>query len=55
MGYAEFEAKYKQVYETVLDGRRDRDLTAKIARQSAWQHVSLPTLNIRISCGTVGR
>ncbi|MET9312856.1 hypothetical protein ABZX12_13585 [Kribbella sp. NPDC003505] len=35
MGYAEFEAEYKRVYEVILNGRGDRDLSADVARLSA--------------------
>ena len=35
MDYAEFEVEYKRVYEAILNGRGDRDLTADVARLSA--------------------
>ena len=35
MEYAEFEVEYKRVYEAMLSGRRDRDLTADAARLAA--------------------
>jgi hypothetical protein len=35
MEYAEFEVEYRQVYEEILNGRGDRDLTEEVARLSA--------------------
>ncbi|GAA1576147.1 hypothetical protein [Kribbella karoonensis] len=35
MDYPEFEAEFKQVYEAILNGRGDRDLSADAARLSA--------------------
>ena len=35
MDYAEFEVEYKRVYEAILSGRRDRDLSADAARLAA--------------------
>ncbi|RZU13585.1 hypothetical protein EV645_4431 [Kribbella rubisoli] len=35
MEYAEFEVEYKRVFEVILNGRGDRDLTADIARLHA--------------------
>ncbi|HZX01988.1 hypothetical protein [Kribbella sp.] len=35
MKYAEFEAEYKRVYEDILNGRGDRDLSADVTRLSA--------------------
>jgi regulator of protease activity HflC (stomatin/prohibitin superfamily) len=35
MEYADFETEYKRVFEAILNGRRDRDLSADIARLQA--------------------
>ncbi|MET9312855.1 hypothetical protein ABZX12_13580 [Kribbella sp. NPDC003505] len=44
MEYAEFEVEYKRVFEVILNGRGDRDLTDDVARDAALTRAGTPEL-----------